>query len=177
MKIGSHRLDPSVQIIIIMGVSGSGKTTVGSLLAQDLGWTFYEGDYFHPQENIDKMTRGIPLTDDDREPWLRALRQLIVKLIATSEHAVIACSALKQAYRDVLSENCSRMGFVYLKGTDSLIRQRLSMREMHFMRETLLVSQLEDLEEPGNALILDSSFPPLTLISQIKKRIRPSKVD
>ncbi|GJL63402.1 MAG: hypothetical protein NPIRA04_20560 [Nitrospirales bacterium] len=172
MKIRSYPLTSSVQILIIMGVSGSGKTTIGTLLARDLGWTFYEGDKFHSQKNIAKMARGVPLTDEDREPWLHALRQLIEKLLDTSEHAVISCSALKQAYRDVLAAHCPRVQFVYLKGTDSLIRERLLKRKMHFMNETLLMSQLHDLEEPGDALTLDPALPPLSLIAQIKKKMK-----
>ncbi|WP_454061453.1 gluconokinase [Candidatus Nitrospira salsa] len=171
MKIRSSPFNSSVQILIIMGVSGSGKTTIGTLLAKDLGWSFYEGDNFHSQKNIDKMTRGIALTDEDREPWLHALRLLIEKLVATSEHAVISCSALKQGYRDILAANSPRIGFVYLKGSDSLVRERLSKREMHFMNEVLLESQLHELEEPDDALILDPAFPPQFLISQIKKNL------
>jgi len=161
----------SVQIIIIMGVSGSGKTTIGTLLARDLGWTFYEGDSFHSQKNIDKMIRGIPLTDTDREPWLQSLRQLVVKLLTTSEPAVISCSALKQAYRDSLSANSPHIRFVYLKGTDSLLRQRLSRRVGHFLNDALLTSQLNELEEPDDALILDLELSPKSLIQQIKENL------
>ncbi|WP_447968167.1 gluconokinase [Nitrospira sp. M1] len=173
MNIHADPIHPSIHIIIVMGVSGAGKTTIGTLLAQDLGWTFYEGDAFHPQENINKMTRGVPLTDTDREPWLQALRQLIVKLLATSEPAIISCSALKQACRDILSANCPLIGFVYLKGKDSLIRQRLSKRKLHFMDETLLVSQLNELESPRDALTLDPALSPQSLIVQIKKNLKP----
>src|SRR5215471_14278653 len=115
-------------VIILMGVSGSGKTTIGQLLAQSLTWTFYDGDDFHPRENIDKMRQGIPLTDNDRDAWLRTLQQLIDTLFHQNQSAVLACSALKQTYRDRLQRHTTDVRFVYLKGDLALIRQRLANR-------------------------------------------------
>ncbi len=169
----SHQAGSSfVQIIVLMGVSGSGKTTIGRLLAKDLGWPFFEGDEFHPAANIEKVSRGIPLTDEDRGPWVAALKQLIRSLNLTSQCAVVTCSALKQAYRDYLKENSSRIGFVYLKGSESLIRSRMLLRDAHFMPEDLLVSQLNVLEEPEDALTLDLALSPTSLITQIKQELR-----
>ena len=135
-------------IVILMGVAGSGKTTVGRLLASALGWRFYEGDDFHPRANIDKMQRGIPLTDDDRWPWLQALRQVIDACQAQGTSAVMACSALKQTYRDYLMHGCDEVKLVYLKGSYALLYQRLAQRRGHFMPAGLLTSQFATLEEP-----------------------------
>lgn len=155
-----------------MGVSGSGKTTIGRLLAKDLGWPFYEGDKFHPAVNIEKMSSGIPLTDDDREPWFAALKQLIRSLNLASQCAVMTCSALKQVYRDNLKESTSHIVFVYLKGSESLIRSRMLQRDAHFMPEDLLASQLNLLEEPEDALTLDLALSPTSLITKIKQELR-----
>ena len=166
----SKNIDP--QIIILMGVSGSGKTTVGKLLAKNLGWSFYEGDDFHPRANIAKMIRGVPLSDEDRQPWLAALKQLIQRLSETSQRAIITCSALKQAYRDFLAERHPGVTYVYLKGNEFLIRQRLLKREMHFMKDDLLASQLEVLEEPQDALTLNVALTPEFLVEQIKQELK-----
>jgi len=140
-----------------MGVSGSGKTTIGRLLAQDLGWPFYDGDDFHPQANIDKMRQGIPLTDDDRDAWLTALRQQIETFIDNRQSAVLACSALKQAYRERLRGDRPEVRFIYLKGDYALIRQRLQGRQGHFMKADLLSSQFATLEEPKGVAKSSSS--------------------
>ena len=156
------------RIIILMGVSGSGKSTVGRLLAKDLGWRFYEGDDFHPQSNIQKMTRGIPLTDEDRDDWLAALTKLVSELDQQVQSAVVTCSALKQAYRDTLSRNMSNVIFVYLKGSYKLILKRIKSRQGHFMKPGLLKSQFDILEEPNQALVVRVSKRPDQLVKQIR---------
>lgn len=156
-------------ILVIMGVSGSGKSTVGSRLAQDLNWIFYDGDDFHPPENIDKMRNGIALTDRDRAVWLTLLRQLIQDLIEADQSAVIACSALKATYRLVLKATDSEpIQFVYLKGTVEQIQARLKQRQHHFMNPTLLASQFATLEEPVGLLTLDISPAPEQIAKQIQ---------
>src|SRR5271165_4947074 len=130
-----------------MGVAGSGKTTVGELLARELGWQFADADDFHPPENKDKISRGIALTDADRAPWLAAMRSAIVQWNAAGENVVLACSALKRSYRDELRVGPVR--FVYLKGDPALLLQRLRARHGHFADEKILASQLATLEEPG----------------------------
>ena len=155
-------------VIILMGVSGSGKTTVGQLLARSLNWTFYDGDDFHPPANIDKMRQGIPLTDDDRDSWLTALQHLIDDLLQQDRSAVLACSALKHTYRDRLQRNKEEVRFVYLKGNYDLIRQRLTIRQGHFMHADLLESQFATLEEPQGVLIVDITQSPETIVDTIK---------
>jgi gluconokinase len=158
-------------IIILMGVSGSGKTTVGRLLARDLGWPFYDGDDFHPQANIDKMRQGIPLTDADRDSWLTALRQQITALIANHQSAVLACSALKQAYRDRLRGDQPEVRFIYLKGDYALIRRRLRKRRGHFMKADLLTSQFAALEEPQGVPTVDIAQAPEAIVECIKQAL------
>jgi gluconokinase len=163
----------SPKVIIIMGVSGAGKTTIGQLLSTELGCPFYDGDDFHPQTNIDKMRQGIPLTDQDRDAWLTALQALIRRLIDVQQLAVIACSALKQSYRDRLRDNHSReMVFVYLKGDRNLIQQRLLARTGHFMKADLLKSQFDALEEPTGVLTVDVHQDPNVIVEQIKQHLR-----
>jgi len=158
-------------VILLMGVSGSGKTTIGHLLAQDLGWPFYDGDDFHPRANIDKMRQGIPLTDADRDSWLTALRQQIDTLVNNRQPAVLACSALKQAYRDRLSKGQPEVCFVYLKGSYDLIRQRLLARHGHFMPTDLLKSQFDTLEEPEDVPAIDISQTPEVIVNSIKRTL------
>ena len=134
--------------VIVMGVSGCGKSTVGAHLAQHLGWTFEDADWFHPASNVDKMHKGVPLTDDDRWPWLDAVAAWIDKARGSGGHGVIACSALKRRYRDVLIGDRADVRLVYLKGDEELIARRLSTRHEHFMPRSLLHSQFEALEEP-----------------------------
>ena len=155
-------------VIIVMGVSGSGKTTIGQLLARDLGWTFYDGDDFHPQVNVNKMRQGIPLTDADRDSWLTAMQQLIDSLLQNDRSAVLACSALKQTYRHRLQRNPENVRFVYLRGDSDLIRQRLAARQGHFMRADLLESQFATLEEPLGVLAVDIAKAPETIVETIK---------
>lgn len=134
-------------LIIVFGVSGSGKTTVGKLLARELGWQFLEADDFHPAANIEKMRSGRPLTDEDRWPWLNCLRKQIEQLLSARENAVLACSALKCAYRDRLRVS-DEVKFVFLRGDYALIEKQLRSRRRHFMNPDLLQSQFDDLEEP-----------------------------
>jgi gluconokinase len=136
-------------VIVVMGVSGSGKTTIGTALARALDVEYAEADTFHPQANIDKMTAGHPLTDEDRWPWLQAIADEIDRLATAGERAVIACSALKRAYRDVLVHGRDDVRIVFLDGTQDLIAARLAARKGHFMPPGLLASQFKTLERPG----------------------------
>jgi gluconokinase len=140
-------------ILLVMGVTGSGKTTVGRLLASRLGWVFLDADDFHPAENIAKMKRGVALTDEDREPWLDAVHAELVTCAAKKQDAVLACSALKQSYRERLAAGVE-LRICYLKGTYREIAARLQSRTGHFAGEAILAGQFADLEEPGDALAL-----------------------
>jgi gluconokinase len=144
---------------LIMGVSGSGKSTLGKALAQKLGWDFFDADDFHSAENIAKMSAGIPLTDADRAPWLATLNRQLVSTLAVERHPVLACSALKAKYRTRLLDGGQGMAFIYLKGNFELVRSRLLEREGHFMKDNLLRSQFDALEEPEEAVVLDISLP------------------
>ena len=157
-------------VIILMGVSGAGKTTVGQLLAQQLHWDFADADDYHSATNIAKMRQGIPLTDDDRAPWLETLRTLISNWIAARKNAVLACSALKRAYRDEL-QIAPEVQFVYLKGSAQLLHQRLHARQGHYMTEQMLDSQLQTLEEPEEALTINVDRSPSEIAKQIKTRL------
>ena len=157
-------------IIILMGVSGAGKTTVGQLLASQLGWEFADADDYHSAANIEKMRTGIPLSDADRAPWLATLRSLIAGWIATKRNVVLACSALKQAYREVL-QLLPEVQIVYLKGSPSLLQQRLHARLGHFMTEQMLASQLAALEEPDHAVVVDVDASPTEIAAKIRASI------
>ncbi len=156
-------------IILLMGVSGSGKTTIGEGLADSLGWPFFDADSFHPPANVEKMRQGIPLTDADRLPWLDAIRAKMDGLIARGESAVITASALKQRYRDRLGVDRPEVRLVYLKGDYEQIRQRMEDRQDHFMPPDLLRSQFETLEEPIGALALDITPPPERIVATIRE--------
>ena len=160
-----------MRIVVLMGVTGAGKTTVGQQLAAALGWTFVEGDAFHPPANIAKMHRGEPLDDADRAPWLRATRQRIDELVASAQSAVIACSALKRAYREVLARDRPEVTFVYLKASAALIAERLRHRAGHFMPPALLQSQLDTLEEPADGITVDAGPRPTTIVAAIRRRL------
>ena len=136
-------------IIVVMGVSGSGKTTVAALLAGRLQWEFEDGDWLHPEANVQKMQRGIALTDEDRRPWLRAIAAWIDETRHAGRHGVVACSALKRSYRDVLIGGRRDVRLVYLKGDEARIAGRIAARHGHFMPASLLHSQFEALEEPA----------------------------
>ena len=155
-------------IIIIMGVAGSGKTTIGSLLARELGWDFYDADDFHSESNRAKMTHGIALTDEDRASWLMSLRELINQNIQRNTQAVLACSALKNSYRNILKVS-EQVKFIYLQGTYEQIKIRLSNRTRHFMSADMLDSQFHTLEEPQNVLTIDITHTPQEIISIIRK--------
>jgi gluconokinase len=159
-------------IIILMGVSGSGKTTIGERLAQALGWPFYDGDQFHPPANVAKMQHGTPLTDEDRWPWLQALRMHIETWVQQSMSAVLACSALKQAYREHLIIDEAEVKLVYLKGDYDLIQERLGQRRGHFMPPGLLASQFATLEEPEQGVVVDIVHPPETIVALIREQLR-----
>ncbi|UBF24958.1 gluconokinase [Kovacikia minuta CCNUW1] len=155
-------------IILVMGVSGSGKTTIGRYLAADLGWQFRDADDFHPPGNIEKMRQGIPLTDSDRAPWLLAMQQAIRSWIQTNTNVVLACSALKSSYRQILYQPTDPIQLVYLTGSFELIQQRLNQRQGHYMQANLLKSQFDALEQPENALIVDITQSPPVIIEQIR---------
>jgi gluconokinase len=146
-------------IVVLIGVTGCGKSTVGKQLAAQLGWIFLEGDDFHPPANVEKLRRGVPLSDGDRIPWLKAIREVIRKQVNQRENAVIACSALKKSYRRMLRIS-SEVKFVYLKASIPLIESRFKKRRSHFMNPALIQSQFDILDEPKNALWIDASLPP-----------------
>jgi len=161
-------------VIIIFGVSGAGKTTVGKLLAREVGWHFLEADDFHSPANIEKMRRGVPLTDDDRWPWLENLRKLIKRCVAAGENAVLACSALKRAYRKHLRVS-AEVKLVFLCGDYMLVAEQLRHRRGHFMNPALLRSQFADLEEPQpeeEVLTIGLGRPPHELVEEIKTKLR-----
>ena len=146
-------------VIIVMGVTGSGKTTMGQRLAETLGWQFHDADDFHPPANKTKMHAGIPLTDEDRRPWLAVLHDALARSLAEGRGTVLACSALKESYREALSDRLSGVRFVLLDGDRALLRARLADRPGHFMNPALLDSQVETLERPADALVVDIAEP------------------
>jgi gluconokinase len=158
-------------IIVVMGVSGSGKTTIGTMLAHAIQCPFLEGDSLHSRENIEKMSHGIPLTDSDRAPWLAAIRDRILKFSKRGENLVVGCSALKQEYREFIARDIP-ITWVYLKGSAELIRSRLKHRSSHFMKVSMLASQFEVLEEPSEAIVIDVSPPPRAIVEEILARLR-----
>lgn len=160
-------------ILILMGVSGSGKTTIGRRLARELDWDFVEGDDFHPEANVEKMRSGIPLSDDDRWPWLRALRDEIHDRLRSGIPTVVACSALKAAYREVLLDGNDGAHVVFLKGSYELIQKRMEERTDHFFDADLLDSQFEALEDPGTdaALTVSVDAAPEAIVRTICREI------
>jgi gluconokinase len=160
-------------VIILMGVSGSGKTTVGTRLADALDWRFADADDFHPEANVDKMRRGEPLTDADRRPWLRAIHDYIRTRLANEDPAVVTCSALKASYRDVLFDEVDGAELVYLRGSYDLIRERLETRTDHFFDSDMLDSQFDALEPPSDdeALIVDIDASPEAIVDTIRRRL------
>lgn len=161
-------------VVVIMGVSGSGKSTIGSLLAARVQWEFEDADWFHPAANVDKMHNGFPLTDEDRWPWLRAMATWIDETREAGRHGVLACSALKRRYRDVLIGQRSDIRLVYLKGDEVLMARRLAARHEHFMPASLLHSQFAALEEPRedeNPITISVEPPPREIVAQILSSI------
>jgi carbohydrate kinase (thermoresistant glucokinase family) len=157
-----------------MGVSGCGKSTIGNQLAQRLHWQFQDADWFHPPANVDKMHRGVPLTDEDRWPWLQAIAKWIDDARAAGQHGVVACSALKRRYRDILIDGRADVALIYLKGDAELIARRIATRHEHFMPASLLKSQFEALEEPGaeeNPIVVSIEPPPQEIVSAILEAV------
>lgn len=162
-----NAIDKSM-IIIIMGVSGVGKTTIGKLLAETLQWEFRDADDFHSLENVEKMRRGISLSEADRKPWLQDLQIAIKHWLQENKNVVLACSALKDSYRQFLVLDGDRTKLVYLKGSYQLVQQRLHQRQNHYMSEKLLSTQFETLEEPSDAIYIDVVEPPLVIVQNIR---------
>ena len=159
-------------VIVLMGVSGSGKTTVGKRLATELGWKFIEGDDFHPPANVQKMRSGIPLTDTDRRPWLQALQHRITDACDRDEKLIVACSALKDEYRDFLEQfDPACVFFVFLTAPEHVIRERLEQRKGHFMPPALLDSQLKTLEPPEGEISVDVTPPPPAITADIRRQL------
>lgn len=164
----------SLSALVVMGVSGAGKSTIGAMLARRLGWEYEDGDWFHPQRNIDKMHAGLPLSDEDRWPWLRAIARNIDETRKTGGHVIIACSALKRAYRSILIGERPDVRLIYLKGDRNLIARRLATRYGHFMPPQLLDSQFTALEEPQaseHPIVVSIDPPPRTIIETIMAKL------
>jgi gluconokinase len=166
--------------LVVMGVSGSGKSAIGEKLAERLGWSYEDGDKFHPASNVAKMSAGQPLTDEDRWPWLRAIAGEIERICAAGGHAVIACSALKHAYRDILVHGRSDVRIIYLDGTQDLIASRLALRKDHFMPPGLLASQFKTLEPPDaseNPVTVSIDGSVETIVDDIVRQLRLGPAD
>jgi gluconokinase len=162
-----------VRFFILMGVSGCGKTSVGRSLAEHLGWAFYDADDFHPPENVSKMASGIPLDDSDRVPWLATLHELISSSLTRNRPGVLACSALKDRYRQHLMEGNQGVQLVYLKGSYELIWSRMEVRKDHYMKPHMLQSQFDALEEPVNALTINISRSVDEIVQEIISKMSP----
>jgi gluconokinase len=162
----------NAMVLIVMGVTGAGKTTIGRALATSLGWEFHDGDDLHTEASKRKMRRGIPLTDSDRAPWLATLRTLIEAMLSEGRNGVVACSALKQSYRDELVVDPNSVKVVYLKGSKQVIAERLRNRAAHFMNPDLLQSQIDTLEEPRDAIVVDLSTAPEAIVNLIEARLK-----
>lgn len=158
--------------IVVMGVSGSGKTTVGQALADALGWRFIEGDSFHPQRNVEKMSAGHPLDDEDRRPWLEALAAEIAADDAAGRNSIVGCSALKRSYRDILRRGAEDVRFLHVHGDRALLRDRLSDRAGHFFPASLLDSQLATLEPLGpdeRGVVVDVAAPVADMVAEARR--------
>jgi carbohydrate kinase (thermoresistant glucokinase family) len=160
-------VEKEVMVIILMGPMGCGKTTIGKMLAEKLGWPFYDGDDFHPKENVEKMRAGFSLTDEDRKLWLEELYGNIQRWLKDKENSILACSALKRSYRNMLGINQNTVRTVYLKGSYELLRKRIEDRQHPYMDKNLLRSQLDTLEEPKDGLTVDISVTPEIVVSTI----------
>ncbi len=160
-------LTGNIGFIILMGVTGSGKSTLGRMLADRFSWDFFDGDDYHSPENVDKMSCGIPLTDADRAGWLDTLAGLILSRLQQGQTGVMACSALKQSYRDRLNVVPDQIRFVYLKGSPALISARVDSRDDHYMKAGMVESQFAALEEPCDALVIDIDQSPSQILQEI----------
>jgi gluconokinase len=172
LPVRKAALGMKARFVVLTGVAGSGKTTVGEALARRLGWDFYDADAFHPAENISKMANGIPLTDADRAPWLASLHALISASLQENRPAVLACSALKESYRQRLLQGNDNALIVYLKGEYELIWSRLSARQDHYMEPQLLQSQFDTLEEPVDVLTIDVSKSVERIVEEILSHVK-----
>lgn len=161
----------TAMVILLMGVAGSGKTTVGRILAQTLGWSFYDADDLHSEANRLKMSRGIALTDEDRRPWLAAVHALVERCVLNNEDAIVGCSALKQAYRETIVADLPAVKVVYLKGSPDTIAERLANRHGHFFNRDLMQTQFDTLEEPQDAITVDIGAPPAEIVGAIRARL------
>jgi carbohydrate kinase (thermoresistant glucokinase family) len=153
---------------------GCGKTTVGKALSATTGWEFIEGDDFHPEKNVSKMAAGIPLTDEDRRPWLLALHDCLAQKLASNQTCILACSALKQVYRDLLGIDQQRIISVYLHGTHEIIKPRLGLRKHRYMNDSLLDSQIATLEQPADGIQVDINNSPKQIVTEILRRLPSS---
>ena len=158
-------------IVIVMGVAGSGKSTVGRFLARQLGWTFLDGDDFHPAANVEKMSHGIPLSDDDRLPWLQLIRKEIERLRESAQSAVVACSALKSSYRHILAADDPDTRFIFLQGTYEEFYERLAERTGHFMKPDMLQSQFDTLEVTSDLIAVRAMDSPAKITEEVRKRL------
>lgn len=162
-------------VLVLMGPMGCGKTTIGKALSEKTGWPFYDGDDFHPPSNIEKMRQGIPLNDDDRKPWLQTLRSKISRWKQESPVALLACSALKATYRELLGIDQDRVISIYLKGSLSLLKERIAGRNHQYMPDELLQSQLDTLEEPSDGIVIDIDQSPDTIVNKLISTIQQYK--
>lgn len=158
-------------VLLIMGVAGSGKTTIGETLARELGWSFRDADDFHPPENVRKMSAGIPLDDRDREPWLAAIHAHVERTLARGESGIVTCSALKERYRQRITGARPDVQLVHLVGDFQLIHQRMASRTDHFMKPEMLRSQFETLEPPAEALVIDVRQTPARIVAEIRRNL------
>jgi len=171
-----HAAHNRPMVVVIMGVSGSGKTTVGKLLAERLGWRYQEGDALHPPQNVAKMSSGTPLTDADRIPWLQRIAGRIDAWRTGGEAGVVTCSALKRAYRDIIIGDRADVGLVHLRGSRELIGRRMAARQGHFMPTALLDNQFATLQEPSpdeRAIVVDVGGTPAEIVDDILRRLPP----
>jgi gluconokinase len=169
----------SPAVILVMGVSGAGKTTIGKLLAERLGWEFADGDQFHPPANVERMRSGVPLTDQDRQPWLEAIAAWVDEIRRNDGQAVTAASVLKRSYRDIVIGERPDVRLVFLEGSRELIAQRVAARRGHYMPASLLDSQFDTLEPPGpdeNAIRVSIDPPPEQIVSHIVEQLRAEGV-